>query len=146
MEWPELCRDTDLMSRHGSGCPMEVGVATPFFEVATWTVLIGQKGGRDMGLTSRLGLVVQEVATWKRCCDLAWGWTRERGRDMRPRPGRYASDLRTLSARPALAMRVTCARPVGHARSSAHDLGTARAVCARDLVSGCAHCAHNPVL
>ena len=48
LDWPEWCRDTDLMSRHGSACPMEIGVATPFFrsrpglfwlgrrEVATW--------------------------------------------------------------------------------------------------------------
>ena len=85
------------MSRHGSSCPMEIGVATPIFEVATWAILIGQKEGSDL----------------------------------RPRPGRYARDLRTLSARPALAVRATCARPVGCARSSAHDLGTARAVCAR---------------
>ena len=48
LDWPEWCRDTDLMSRHGSDCPMEIGVATPFLrsrpglfwlgrrEVATW--------------------------------------------------------------------------------------------------------------
>ena len=48
LDCPEWCRDTDLMSRHGSGCPMEIGVATPIFEVATWAVLIGQKGGRDL--------------------------------------------------------------------------------------------------
>ena len=42
---------------------MEIGVATPFFEVTTWVVLVRQKGGRDMGLTSRPGLVVQEIAT-----------------------------------------------------------------------------------
>ena len=35
-----------------------------FFEVATWAVSVGQKGGRGMDLTSRPGLVVQEVATW----------------------------------------------------------------------------------
>ena len=83
----------------------------PIFEVTTWAVLVGQKGGRDIGLMSRPGLVVQEVATWERCRDLALGWTRERGRDMRPRPGCYARDLRTLNARPALAARKTCARP-----------------------------------
>ena len=108
----------------------------PIFEVATWVVLVGQKGGRDMGLTSRPGLVVQEVATWERCRDLAWGWTRERGRNMRPRPGRYARDLRTLSARPALAVRTTCARPACCTRSSAHNLGTARAVCTRPGLLG----------
>ena len=48
LDWPEWCRDTDLMSLHGSGCPMEIGVATPIFEVATWAVLIGKKGGRDL--------------------------------------------------------------------------------------------------
>ena len=101
-----------LMSRHGFSCPMEIGVVTPFFEVATWAVLVGQKGGRDL-------------------C---------------PRPGCYARDMRTLSARPALAVRATGARPVGCARCSAHDLGTARTVCARDLGSWCAHCAPNPVL
>ena len=31
LDWPEWCRDTDLMSRHGSACLMEIGVATPFF-------------------------------------------------------------------------------------------------------------------
>ena len=46
------------MSRHGSACPMEIGVATPFFEVATWAVLVWQKGGRNMGLMSQPGLVV----------------------------------------------------------------------------------------
>ena len=64
---------------------------------------------------------------------------------MHPRPGRYALDLRTLSARSALAVRATCARQACCARSSAHDMGTARAVCV-DLGSGCAHCAPNPVL
>ena len=101
-----------LMSRHGSGCPMEIVVATPFFEVATWAVLVGQKGGRDL----------------------------------RPRPGRYARDLGMLSARPALPVRATGAGPVGCARCSAHDLGTARTVCTRDLGSWCAHCSPNPVL
>ena len=48
LDWPEWCRDTDLMLRHGSGCPMEIGVATQIFEAATWAVLIGQKGGRDL--------------------------------------------------------------------------------------------------
>ena len=30
LDWPEWCHDTDLMSRHGSGWPMEIGVVTPF--------------------------------------------------------------------------------------------------------------------
>ena len=131
------CRDINVMSRPDSGCPVEIGVATPIFEVATKAVLVGQKGGRDMGLTSRPGLVVQEVVTWKRCHDLAWGWAREGGRNLCPRPGRYARDLPMLTARPALAVRVTCARPVGWALHAQR---------ARYLVSGCAHCAHNPVL
>ena len=59
---------------------------------------------------------------------------------MRPRPGRYARDLSTLSSRPALAVRATCARPGHCARSSAHDLGTARAVCARPGLWVCAMC------
>ena len=63
LDWPEWCRDTDLMSRHGSARPMEIGVTTPFFEVATWVVLVRQKGGRDIGLTSRPSLVVQDIAT-----------------------------------------------------------------------------------
>ena len=98
-----------------------------------------------MGLTSRPGLVVQEVATWERCRDLAWGWTRERGRDMRPRPGHYAPDLHMLSA--------TCA-------GCAHDMRATSLLCAKQRpqpghcarsvratwVVGCAHCAPNPVL
>ena len=48
LDWPEWCHDTNLMSRHGSAYPMEIGVATPFLrsrpgrfwlsrrEVATW--------------------------------------------------------------------------------------------------------------
>ena len=59
---------------------------------------------------------------------------------MRPRPGRYARDLRTLSARLALAVPAKCARPGRCARSSAHDLGTARAVCARPGLWVCALC------
>ena len=95
-----------MVSRHGSGCPMEIGVTTPFFEVATWAVLVGQKGGRDLS----------------------------------PRPGRYARDLRTLSTRPVLAVHVTSARPVGCAHCSAHNLGTARAVCERPRFWVCALC------
>ena len=49
----------------------EILVSQPHFEVATWVVLVGQKGGRDMGLMSRPGLVVQEAATWKGSRDLA---------------------------------------------------------------------------
>ena len=39
LEWPERCRDTNLMSRHG-------------------LFLVGWKGGRDMGLVSRPGLLL----------------------------------------------------------------------------------------
>ena len=47
-----------------------------------------------------------EVATWGRL------------------PGCVATSARPASARPALAVRVTCARPVGCVLSIAHDLGT----------------------
>ena len=68
-----------------------------------------------------------EVATWGRL------------------PGRVATSASPACARPALAMHVTCARPVSCARSSAHDLGTVRAVCARLGFLVCALCTH-PVL
>ena len=118
--------------------------------VATWLGAGQEKQCRDLewpkrccdtNLMSRHGLAPQEVVTWKLCRDLAWGWARKGGRDLRPRPRHYARDLRTVSARPALAVPATCARPVGCARSNAHDLGTVR-----DLGSGCAHCAPNPIL
>ena len=103
-----------------------------FFEVATWAVLVGQKGRRDL-------------------C---------------PRPGRYVHDLHTLSARTALAVRTTCPRPAccardmratsslcaRHARDQLTVCATApttwalRTQCARDLGSGCAHCAPDPIL
>ena len=63
-------------------------------------------------------------------------WARQGGRDMRPRPRRYARDLRTLNARPALAVCETWARLGRCARSSAHDLGTARVVCAQPGLLG----------
>ena len=59
-----------------------------------------------MGLTSRPGLVVQEVATWERCRDLAWGRL----------PGRVATNTRPACARPAMAARATCTRPAMAAR------------------------------
>ena len=59
---------------------------------------------------------------------------------MRPRPGRYARDLRTLSAQPALAAGATCVRPACCGRSSAHDMVTACAVCARPGFWVCALC------
>ena len=73
-----------LMSRHGSSWPMETGVATPF-EVATWAVLAGWKGGRDMGMMLQPGLLNLgsrhhfEVATWVGQCEVA---TWVRGRDL----------------------------------------------------------------
>ena len=113
----------------------------PIFEVATWVVLVRQKGGRDMGLTLRPGLVVQEVATWERCRDLAWG--RLPGRvatNTRPACARPAMAARATCTRPAMAARVTCARQACCERSSAHDMGTARAVCARPGFWVCALC------
>ena len=86
------------MSRHGFDCPMEVGVATPFLS-SDLGGLVGQKGGRDMGLMSRPGLVVQEVATWERCRDLAWGRL----------PGRVATNARLACERPAHVASATCA-------------------------------------
>ena len=83
-----------------------------------------------MGLMSRPGLVVQEVSTWERCRDLASGRL----------PGRVATSARPACARPALAVRATCARQACYARSSAHDIGTARAVCARPGFWVCALC------
>ena len=53
-------------------------------------------------------------------------------------PGRVATNARPASARPALAVRVTCARPVDCTLNSAHDLGTACAVCARPGFLVCA--------
>ena len=85
---------------------MKIGVATLISEVATWAVLVGQKGGRDL----------------------------------RPGPRYYARDLRTLSVRPALAEHTTCVRAAALMTWALH------AQCACNLVSGCAHCAHNPVL
>ena len=90
-------------------------------DVATW---LGRPGGRDLEVMSRPSL----------------GRAREGGRDMRPRPGRYARDLRTLSARPVLAARATCTRQACCARNSAHGMGTARAVCARPGFWVCALC------
>ena len=54
--------------------------------------------------------------------------------------GRVATSARQASARPVLAVRMTCARLVGCALSSAHDLGTAHAVCTRPSFWVCALC------
>ena len=93
----------------------------------------------------------REVATWDWRRDLAWSPRRSRpGSDVATwpgqglgqfgvatwsfkvatwdrLPGRVATSASPASARLALVVRVTCARPVGCALSSAHDLGTARA-------------------
>ena len=60
---------------------------------------------------------------------------------MRPRHGSYARDLRTLSARPALAVRATWALC-----AAAPTTWALRTQCVRDLGLGCAHSAPNPVL
>ena len=65
-------------------------------------------------------------------------WARQGGRDMRPRPGRYARDLRWLCARHA--------RDQLAVRAAAPTTWALRAQCMRDLGSGCAHCTPNPVL
>ena len=78
--------------------------------VATWILM------------SRLRLSVMGqfgVATWS--FEVAtWGKL----------PGRVATSACPASAQPTLAVLAACARPVGCERSSAHDLGTVRAVCA----------------
>ena len=86
------------MSRHGSGWPLEVGVAAPL-------------------LRSRHGV---DVATWLSCSggrDLAWGRLL----------GRVETSARPACAQPALAARATCTRQAYYARSSAHDMGTMHA-------------------
>ena len=107
------CRDMNLMSRN----------RVAYNWVATWfwcrdldrpgwcrdpvwrSYLEWTERCRDTNLMSRHGLAFQEVATWKRCRNLAWDWAREGGRDMRPRPGRYA-----LPAHFERATFVACAR------------------------------------
>ena len=80
-----------------------------------------------MGLMWRPGLVVQEVATWEQCRDLAWGRL--------PRPV-------ATSARPACVLH---ARDKLAVRAAAPTTWALSAQCARDLGSGCVHCAPNPV-
>ena len=63
--------------------------------------------------------------------------------------GCVATSASPASARPALAVRTTCAgcaRDRSAVRSAASTTLALRAQRACDLVSGCAHCAHNPVL
>ena len=86
-----------------------------------------------MGLMSRPGLVVQEVATWERCHDLAWGRL----------PGRVATSARPACARPAHAERETCAgcgRDQLAVRPAAPTTWALRAQCARPWFWVCALC------
>ena len=86
------------------------------------------------------------VATWKRCRDL--GGLTGQGREvatcahdlgaMRATCARYVRDLRWLRARHA--------RDQLAVRAAAPTTWALSAQCARDLGSGCAHCAPNPVL
>ena len=145
LDWPEWCRDTDLMSRHGYACTMETGVATPFFgrdlggfswaegrsrhwvDVATW---LSCSGGRDLGTMSRPGLGQAAWACHDQCTP-----------SMRATCAGCASDLRWL--------RVTCVgcgRYKLAVRAAAPTTWALQAQCARDLGSGCAHYAPNPVL
>ena len=90
-------------------------VSRPRFEVATWVVLFGWKRRRDMNSRSQPGLALKVA-----------------------RPGFLVVAVASAAA-----------------RSSAHDQPAVLAVmrttwalhtqCARDLDSGCAHCAHNLV-
>ena len=78
----------------------------------------GEEAGRDIDLRSRPGLLKLGVATWIFEV-VTWGRLL----------GRVATSARPASVRPALAVPATCTRPACCARSSAHDLGTARVVC-----------------
>ena len=120
-------RDMKLMSRHR----LVSRRSRPGKEFATWSGLSGVTTPircRDMILASLMSRHRSEIATWGRL------------------PGRVATSARPASARHALAVRATsrpcalqrprpghCARSV---RCSAHDLGTARAVCARPGLLG----------
>ena len=76
-------------------------------------------------------------------------WARLGGRDMRPRPGRYARDMRATCSGCASDLRWLCARHVPDrlaVRATAPTTWALRAQCACDLGSGCAHCAPNLVL
>ena len=67
-----------------------------------------------MGLTSRPSLVGQEVATWKRCRDLAWGRL----------PVRVATSASPACARPTHAESATCA-------GCSRDMRTTGLLCAQ---------------
>ena len=64
------CRDTDLMLRHGSGCLVVTWCRDQGFGSRHGRSVGGAEAGRDMGLTSRPGLLNLgsrhhfEVATW----------------------------------------------------------------------------------
>ena len=134
------------MSGSGGGRDLDFGFATSKSHC-------GQKRGRDMKLMSRHRVIFRRIATWivmSRPRPSAVGqfgiatWSFEVATWGRL-PGRVATSARPASARPALAGHATCARSACCVRSSAHDLGTARAVCGRPGF-WCAHCTHNPVL
>ena len=84
--------------------------------------LAGRKGGRDMWLASRPGLVVQEVATRKGSRYLAWGLAGE----TKSRPCFEVATWDKLPGRVATSARPTCVR-LAHA-----ELATC-AGCARDM-------------
>ena len=88
------------------------------FEVATWSVLFGAE------TTSRHGF---EVATWF-SLEGVTTWISGRGSGRR-RCTQRARDLERMRE-----------RPVGCARCSTHDLGTARAVCTRPGFWVCVLC------
>ena len=116
-------------------------VSRPRLEVTTWS----EKRCRDTNLMSRHGLGFRrslpenEVATWPGAgqgrevttCAHDLGATR-------PTYARCARDLCWLCQRRAHDQSVV--------RAAAPTTRALRAQCARNLVSGCAHCAHNPVL
>ena len=117
---------------------MAVGeVATWIFGVAAWKSHYGQKRGRDMKLMSRHRVISRRVrprlgvATWP---GQGLG---QSGRDL---DFDVATSARPASARPALAVPATCTRPACCERSSAHNLGTARAMCARPGFWVCVMC------
>ena len=104
---------------------------------------------RDLAWSSRRSRLGKEVSTWTR----VWQVKRSHDPVLRSRPGTgclgllrpaHAQHARDLH-KPARDQAPMRAQPACRARSSAHDLGTARSVRATWVV-GCAHCAPNPVL
>ena len=117
-----------FMSRQGFGVARGL-VSRPRFEVTTWSVLSGVAtsiGCRDMIQAALMLRHRSEVATWGQA---AWACRDKCMPSMRATCVGCARDLRWL-----------CARQACCARSSAHDMGTARAVCARPGSWVCALC------